>query len=410
MNKIIIGILVFLLVASGGVGFYLFDLNKQIGTLSDELTTFRGETGDQISAQSDELTTLRGETATQIGTLSDELTIFRGETGDQISSLGDDLTTFRGETASQIGTLRNEVTTLPVINVSELYEKIKESVVEVFVEKEMLGSGFVFDADGHIITNYHVVEEATEIDVVLYDGTIFEVSVIGSSKLNDIAVLKLEEELGLEPLKLADSDDVATGDPVMVIGNPFGLTRTVASGIINQEARFLIPGLENYMVANLIQYSAASYPGNSGGPLLNSRGEVIGLVTARFLVAEEINYAVSSNKVSRVARSIIDNGSFDNPTLPGTWELKNLTVEEARVKKLETTGGVSVTEADATSIFEADDIIVAIDGLTVRSGADLFNYLGEHKSPGDTVTLTVIRREAELQISIELVEGGVLSG
>jgi len=428
--KVIIGLLFFLLVAIVGGGVYTFDLlNKQIGTLSDELTAFRGETASQIETVSDELTAFREETASQTETLSDELTAFRegqtetlsdeltafrGETASQIETLSDELTAFRGETASQIETVRDELT---VAYVSKIYEQVKWGVVEVVVKKEdeeSIGSGFVFDAKGHIVTNYHVVREATEIDVVLFDGTTYAASIVGRCKYSDIAVLKLDEKVTLEPLTLADSNAIVTGEPVVVIGSPFGLTTTVTSGIIGQEARFLIIGsVENarrYTVSNLIQYSAASYPGSSGGPLLNAGGEVIGLVTSGlFILGEEINFAISSNKVNRVASSLIDRGSFDNPTLRGTWTLAEITPEKARVENLETTDGILVTYATKSAVFEAGDVIVAIDGVTVRGAADLFNYLGEHKSVGDTITLTVIiRGKVKIEMSIELVKGGVL--
>ena len=185
--KVIIGLLFFLLVAIVGVGVYAFDLlNNQIGTLNDELTAFRGETASQIETVSDELTAFRGETASQIETVRDELTAFRGETASQmtvrdeltafrgetasqIETVSDELTVFRGETAGQIETVRDEQTGAYV---SKIYEQVKWGVVEVVVKKEdeeSIGSGFVFDAKGHIVTNYHVVREATEIDVVLFE-------------------------------------------------------------------------------------------------------------------------------------------------------------------------------------------------------------------------------------------------
>jgi len=367
--KVIIGLLFSLLVAIAGVGVYAFDLlNNQIGTLSDELTVFRGETASQIEILSDELTALRGETA------------------------------------SQIKTVRDELTALSIVDISKIYEQVKRGVVEVVVKKggeEGIGSGFVFDTKGHVVTNYHVVQEATEIDVVLFDDNTYAASIVGRCKYSDIAVLKLDEKVTLEPLTLADSNAIVIGEPVVVIGSPFGLTTTVTSGIIGQEARFLIAGsVENagrYSISNLIQYNAASYPGSSGGPLLNAEGEVIGLVTSGlFIFAEEINFAISSDKVNRVASSLIDHGSFDNPTLRGNWTL------------LETTDGILVTDATKSAGFDAGDVIVAIDEVTVRGVADLFNYLGEHKSVGDTIKLTVIRDKVKIEISMELVEGGVL--
>jgi len=428
--KVVIGISVFFLVAIGALGYYTFDLNREIRTLSDELTTYREEADTQVDTLddilSDELTTFRGETDTQIGKLSDELTTFKRETDTQIGKLSDELTTVRRETDTEIGTLNDELKNVSheisqsVINVSNIYERARKGVVKVFVGNEEAGSGFVFGSEGYIVTNHHLVEKAIgasaiaydiKVDVILYDGTIVPASVVGSCQYSDIAVLKLEEELSLEPLELADSDDAAIGEPVLVIGNPAGLPETVASGIINQKGGFIaFGGKGTYYTANLIQYDAATNFGNSGGPLLNSNGKVIGLVVTGInpVIGERINYAISSNKVERVARSIIGDGSFDNPTLPGNWTLEDLTLEEASSKNLETAGGILVTKANATAIFEVDDIIVAIDGVTVRRVADLFNYLGEHKNVGDIVKLNIVGKQTKKEISVTLVEGGVV--
>lgn len=418
MNKAIIIILVLLLVVTGGMGYYSFDLGKQIAALSDELTTFRGDTATQIGTLSGELTTFRGDTNNQIGTLSDELATFRGDTNTQVSTLSDELTTFRGETTTKIDSLGDELegvsseVSQSVINVSKLYEKVRSGVVEVYVE-EGGGSGFVFDAEGHIVTNYHVVEEATTVDVVLYDGTVFRASVIGFCKYSDIAVLKLSGEVGIEPLELADSSTLTIGEPVIAIGSPFNLTETVTSGIVSQEGRFETYTREKpyYTRANLIQYSAASNPGNSGGPLLNSKGEVIGMVTAGVSpsAGEGIFYAISSNKVERVVRSLIDHGFFNNPTLPGQWTLEDLTPEKARAKNFQTTDGILIAAADSAAVFETNDTIVAIDEISVRSVADLFNYIGEYGTAGVTVKLTLIRNGAKIGKSVTLVEGGVVT-
>jgi len=309
MNTVIVVILTLLLVFSGALGVYSYDLNKEIISLSDNLTSFREETATQIGILSDELTSFREETATQIGILSDEL---KGVSSEISQS---------------------------VINVSKLYEMVKSGVVIVSDGKNELGSGFVFDAKGYIVTNYHVVEEASMIEVVSHDGATSKASIIGSCKYSDIAVLKLKGEVSLEPLELGDSNAVAVGEPVIVIGSPFNLPGTVTSGIVSQKGRSETFAKEEpyYMIASLIQHNAAINPGNSGGPLLNSRGEVTGLNIGRIKpeLGDGIYFAICSNKVKRVARSLIDHRSFNNPTLPGKWTLQELTPEKARAKDLD---------------------------------------------------------------------------
>jgi len=413
MVKAIFSILIILLLFTGALGYYSYDLSEQITTLNDKLTIQNSE----IASLSGKLATFRAQTGTQISNLDDELTDLRGETDTKIGTLDDELTDFKGKTDTRIGTLSGELKDVSgeisqsVINIGELYEEAKSGVVEIYTE-ESWGSGFVFDSQGYIVTNYHVVKGASTVDVVLHDGTTFKASIVGSCKYNDIAVLKHSGEADFKPLALADSDAVDIGEPVMVIGSPFTLPGTVTSGIISQKGRLIKYTREEpyYVVANLIQYTAASNPGNSGGPLFNSTGDVIGLVSAgvKAEVGEGINFAISSNKVERVVRSIIDTGSFRNPTFPGQWTLVDLTPEEAREKYLGTTDGVLVTEADSYSPFDVDNIIVAIDGVPVRSVADLFSYIGKYGEVGGTVKLTVIDEGAKTEISIKLITGGVV--
>ena len=213
----------------------------------------------------------------------------------------------------------------------------------------------------------------------------------------------------LEPMTLADSSAVIPGDPVMALGSPFYLPGTVTAGIVSH-TNGATSYAGNWLTSNLIQYDAATNYGNSGGALINSQGEIVGMIAARIRpeLGEGIYWAVSSNKVNRVATSIIESGSFQNATLPGTWELSDLTPEAAADRDMETTNGLLFVEVEGLNTIEADDILVAVDDVPVSEGADLFNYLGEYKSPGDTVTLTVvIRSGVQIEVPVELVEGWV---
>jgi len=431
-NKTIIGILVFLVLISGGLGAYSLILNKQIDTLSNEVSVFKGETAteisdvrDNISTLDTELTVFKGETATKIGdvrdnisTLDTELAVFEGETAAKISSvrgnistLDAEVTAFKGETATEIASVTTEISQSS-INAQKLYESVRKAACEITDGEEWHGSGFVLDNRGYIITAHHVIDELDKIDVILYDGTICSASIVGSCQYSDVAVLEIEETANLEPLDLADSSTVVPGETVMILGSPFYLPGTITSGIVGKTQGAEAISGNDWVTANLVQYDAASNPGNSGGPLVNSEGEVIGMVIARVdpALGSGINWAVSSNKLKRVAASIIDSGSFENATLPGTWTIGNLTPEAARDRNMETTNGVLFLEAEGIDKIEANDIVVAVDGVPLRECADLFNYFGEYKSPGDTVTLTVIIRGGiEIEVSVELVEGWVFA-
>jgi len=378
-NKLIIGILVFLLVLIGILGAYAFNLVEEIDALSQQLIVSQEQQAAQISTLSDELATFRGETIARIDALDDEL-------GSVTTGLEQS-----------------------VINAGKLYEEVSKGIVRISDGEKVVGSGFVFDADGYVVTPQHVVEGQAQIDVILPDGSISAATIIGSCEHSDIAVLTLEHELAVEAIALADSTTVRVGEPVVVIGSPLDLPGTITSGIVSQTRRFVEVEYDSKTcwVANLIQFDAAVNFGNSGSPLLNSKGEVIGMVIARVdpKLGDGVYYAVSSNKVKRVALSLIDRGFFDYPWLG--IEIVNLTPETVRTRNLETVNGVLVKKITADSPAEAagikaNDVMVAIDGRTVRQVADLTWYLGEYKSPDEAVALALIRDGAKLELSLKL--------
>jgi S1-C subfamily serine protease len=385
-NKVIIGILIFLLLLSGALGAYTFHLTGEIGALGERLTVSQQQQAAEISALRYELTTFRAEilASTQealarVDTMDDELTVVATEVGQS------------------------------VINVGKLYQEVSPGIVRISDGKKIVGTGFAFDSESHILTPQHLVEGLDRIDVILPDGRTSPVTVVGSCQYSDIAVLALEQRLSLPALTLADSRAVRVGEPIIVIGNPLELPGTVTSGIVSQTGRFVEVKYdsETRWVANIIQFDAAVNFGNSGSPLLDSKGEVIGVVVARVdpMLGDGVYYAVSSNKVSRVALSLIEWGSFDYPWLG--IEIADLTTEMVQDRNLETANGVLVktvladTPAEAAGI-SVDDIIVAINGTTIRDVADLTCYLGEYSSLGDEVTLALIRDGAKIELTLEV--------
>ncbi len=299
------------------------------------------------------------------------------------------------------------------INVNKVYQGARQAIARVSDGERTVGSGFILDAQAHVVTAHHVVENLSNIYVILPDGSTSPATITGSCQYSDIAVLTLEDELVIEPLVLADSTTVRIGEPVVTIGNPFDLTETLTLGIVSQINRFVEIEFDQQTrwVANLIQFDAAANFGNSGGPLLNAEGEVIGMVIARVRPDEGdgIYYAASSNKVKRVVAALIDQGFFDYPWLG--VEIANLTPQMVRDRWLETANGALVNKTLTASPAKAagikvDDIIVAIDGIAVRDVADLASYLGEHKSPGDIATLTLIRETAKLELYLKIGKRG----
>ena len=383
-NKVIIGILVFLVIVNGGVGAYSYSISQQIDTLSEQLASFQEEQETRVAAVSDEFTALRGETLTRIDKLDSDITMM----ADELSQ--------------------------SVINANEVYYIASQATVKVSDGERTVGSGFIFDAETHVVTAEHVVEHLSEVYVVLPDGRISRATVTGSCQYSDIAVLTLEDGLDIKPPTLVDSVTVRIGEPVAVVGYPFNLTQTLTSGIVSQINRSaeIEYDLQTRWIANLIQFDAAVNFGNSGSPLLNSKGEVIGMVIGRVKPEEGdgIYYAVSSNKVKRVASSLISQGSFNYPWLG--VEVVNLTPEMVRIRGLETTHGAVTRRVFTGSPAEVagirvDDIIVAIDGVTVSDVSELVSYLGEYKSPDELVLITLIRDSRTLELSLKVGKRGL---
>jgi 2-alkenal reductase len=363
LDKALVGVLVLALVLAGAAGAYAF-------YLGEKLDASQKQQAAEISALHDEILAQGEKTQTGIDALDSEL---------------------------KSVTLEMEQSS---INASNLYQEASQSVVWVSDGNNVLGSGFAFDTQGHILTPYHVIKGQNLVYIITADGHTSVAMIIGSSEYSDVAVLQgfLTSALAPPALTMADSSQVKVGEPVIVIGNPFDLPWTITSGIVSQTNRFA-------GVANIIQFDAAINIGNSGSPLLNAKGEVIGMVNARIdpQQGDGVYYAVSSNKVKKVALSLIERGSFDYPWLG--VEITNLTPLTAIARNLHTVNGALVKTVipatpAATSGVMVDDIIVAINGTEVKDMAALTCYLGEYASYGDQVTLTMIRDERLIELPL----------
>ncbi len=305
-----------------------------------------------------------------------------------------------------------------------LYQAVSPGVVSITVATDQGGgqaSGFVFDTQGNIVTNYHVVEGANYIEVAFPSGLKAVADVVGTDTDSDLAVIHVDVPASeLHPLTIGDSSALQVGDYVIAIGNPFGLNGSMSTGIVSSLGRSMqsMNPSENgtfFSAGDLIQTDAAINPGNSGGPLLNLSGEVVGVNRAiRSFASTEggdalnsgIGFAVSSNIVARVVPSLISTGSIAYPYL-GISSVNSLSLAEAQQLGLDRTDGALIEDvaangpADKASI-QAGDFITAIDGIAVKNFDQLISYLFTSKSPGETVTLTVIRNGQEMQIDLIL--------
>jgi S1-C subfamily serine protease len=324
-----------------------------------------------------------------------------------------------------------ELTAEEVVNVA-VYEKVNKSVVHLTTKgiradavflldlpTEGAGSGSVLDLDGHILTNYHVVQEARQVNVLFADGKAYDAKFIGADQINDIAVIRVDapKEI-LVPVQFADSRRLKVGMRVFALGNPFGLERTLTTGIISSLNRSL-PLHANRTIKQIIQIDAAINPGNSGGPLLDTKGRLIGMNTAiasKTGQSSGVGFAIASNTIARIVPQLIANGKVTRPEIGisrvyeterglliarlvegGPAELAGLRGPMVASRRR---GPFNVETIDRS----AADLIVAMDGEPVLTADDFLGYI-ESKDPGDQITLTVVRGGRELKVAVELIAG-----
>jgi S1-C subfamily serine protease len=319
-----------------------------------------------------------------------------------------------------------DVEELLVINV---YARVSPAVVCVTATEQFgscIGSGFVVDSEGHIVTNNHVATAAPNLLVTLADERSVRAEVLGTDPGSDLAVLKIDvpaEELTVA--ELGDSDTLRVGQRAIAIGNPFGLERTMTTGIISSLGRTLPRTDSDFQIAEVIQTDAAINPGNSGGPLLDSQGRVIGVNTAIRSVSgvnSGVGFAIPVNIVKRVIPELISGGSYRHPWVgvtgltisPEIVEALDLGVEtgvlvftiepNSPAEKAGVHGGDREMVVGGRPVLAGGDILVAINDAPVRRFDDLINYLAGNTNVGDTVTLTVVRGGDRLNLNVVLEE------
>ena len=331
--------------------------------------------------------------------------------------------------------------------VSQIYQDVQPSVVNITSTvitqtffgqqaQEGTGSGFVYDKRGRVITNYHVIQNASQIEVTFPDGSIATAEIIGTDPLNDLAVLDVDgiPEEQLHPVQMADSSQLVPGQLAIAIGNPFGqFERTITTGVVSALNRTLSRGEGQTPIFGLIQTDASINRGNSGGPLLNSQGRVIGITTAIYSPSGGsvgIGFAIPSDTVSKEVPVLIEKGRYPHPWLginappyPLTPELAQWLRQQAELE-LGTDHGVFVVAvtpggpADEAGIQGAErglrvgnrqvpidgDIITAVDGVEVSSLEDIIRYLETETEVGQTVQLTIVRDGQARTVDVTLGE------
>ena len=325
-------------------------------------------------------------------------------------------------------------------SLTDIFKQVQNSVVQITSkgndkqltidsnpldnQQSRLGSGFVYDRQGHIISNSHVVNGVKTVDVTFVNGNTYTANVIGNDPSSDVAVLQIMDnnytltEKKSVPLVIANSSELQVGEQIIAIGNPFGLSDTMTTGIVSGVGR-LLPNPDNgFSIPNGIQTDAAINPGNSGGPLLNMQGQVVGINTA--IVSgiggfSGLGFAIPSNLITHILPALIHKGSYDHPWLGISGGSMTADIAQSAGLPINYKGVVvgtvqSGSPADKAGLKGATrdimgpsthigDIITAIDGHTVKRIDDIINYIELHKSVGNNVKLTVNRNGQTMELN-----------
>ena len=318
------------------------------------------------------------------------------------------------------------------LSLIEIFEKSEPGVVRVNVQRGEseditggIGSGFVFDKKGHIITNAHVVKNANKVVVTFLDGRSYNADIIGTDEYTDIAIIKVNADLTrLHPLSIGDSSNLKVGEQIAAIGNPFGLSGSMTSGIVSQLGRLLPSGL-GYQIPDVIQTDAAINPGNSGGPLLNMRGEIVGINTAIQSATGEftgVGFSIPSQTVAKIVPTLISDGEYKHPwigiagrdidpDMAKVLDLKDAigflvitVVEDSPAFHAGLIGSEKTIDVDGISYPVGGDIILSVDGKEVRKIDDILVHLQRTKSVGDEMVLEILRDGRTTNVTIVLGE------
>ncbi len=323
-------------------------------------------------------------------------------------------------------------TTSKNLSLTDLYELVGKSVVQVTKtmppadplgpnkeNQTSLGTGFIYNDTGYIVTNNHVVEKAPVVDITFINGDRYTANITGTDPFSDLAVIKINEnvtEESLKPLVIGNSSKLRVGDPVVAIGNPFGLESSMTTGIISQIGRLLSIDEKGFSIPNAIQTDALINPGNSGGPLLNMKGEVIGINTAGIFPGN-IGLAVPSDTILRIIPILIEGKNYTHPWLGVTGT--TLTADLAKREKIDRNekgilidnivrdGPADLAGLNGSNINQygekrGGDLITAIDGKQIIKMEDLVSYLELNKSVNENATLSIYRDGESLDKQVTL--------
>jgi S1-C subfamily serine protease len=336
----------------------------------------------------------------------------------QVTNLNGQITNLQSAVSDLQGNQNITYQTITILqngtSLADIYNDVRASVVLIQGETSnggVQGSGFVYSFNGRtvVLTNYHVVQDTSGLSVTFHDGHGYSATVLGTDPYSDLAVISVSSDAPaseFKPLTIVSSSTLGVGEPVIAIGNPYGLVGSLTTGVVSATGRSITEDTAGgYAIANIIQTSTPINPGNSGGPLLNAVGNVVGITTAIVSDSQGLGFAIPSDTILREVSALTTAGSYHGHSYLG---VRGTDMDYATAKQT----GANVTYGWQISTIvsggpsdgklHVGDIIVAMDGQRIRNNDDLASYLEEHTLPGDNITLTVVRGNSQLDVTVIL--------
>ena len=342
----------------------------------------------------------------------------------QVSHLNKEVTDLQSQVAmlggSQNQSITNQTITIYQNGTSlvEIYANVSKSVVLIHGNQsdgEVQGSGFVYNYSGRmvILTNFHVVQDITDLSITFSDGNGYASTVLGTDPYADLAVLSVQAPADeLIPIPVVSSSSLRVGDQVIAIGNPYGLVGSLTTGVVSalgrsEQADFT----SNFSIANMIQSSTPINPGNSGGPLLNAAGEVVGITNSVLSDSQGLGFAVPSNTIIREVASLVTTSSYSGHSYLGI-HVADMSYDLAQEQHVDVTYGVWIPSGSGQTIIDPNgpsngklqqgDVIIALNGTKVRNNDDMASYLEEKTLPSDLLVITVVRNNTNTDVNVTL--------
>jgi len=336
----------------------------------------------------------------------------------QVTNLNGQITNLQSAVSDLQGNQNTTYQTITILqngtSLADIYNDVRASVVLIQGETSnggVQGSGFVYSFNGRtvVLTNYHVVQDTSGLSVTFHDGHGYSATVLGTDPYSDLAVISVSSDAPaseFKPLTIVSSSTLGVGEPVIAIGNPYGLVGSLTTGVVSATGRSITEDTAGgYAIANIIQTSTPINPGNSGGPLLNAVGNVVGITTAIVSDSQGLGFAIPSDTILREVSALTTAGSYHGHSYLG---VRGTDMDYATAKQT----GANVTYGWQISTIvsggpsdgklHVGDIIVAMDGQRIRNNDDLASYLEEHTLPGDNIALTVMRGNSKLDVTVTL--------